>query len=291
MNRFGTPETLSKRGKFLAKGVRGKNAPEAARRWIQRNRALFRLSSTAGLELVGDSPMAFSRGHAVNFRQVSQGLQTVEGGLITVGMTGSAKKGWNIAQRDVVADAERRAQRPREAVGRSGLAAGSGLRRESTATRLRMSARRRRPAAGLTWRSAVSATSRRSGPSHSRPSVPALAPAFETIVLKAKDAVGYKIVIDARNGKVLSRLNLVHNFAEGNKSKAAGEAYTFDGELAATDGACSSEGPFAIGAGNRALDGFGAATVPAERPRAPAVEGRRAARFSRHAVLAGAVPL
>ena len=110
-------------------------------------------------------------------------------------------------------------------------------------------------------------------------------------MLKAKEAVGYKIVIDARNGKVLSRLNLVHNFAEGNKSKAAGEAYTFDGELAATDGACSSEGPFAIGAGNRALDGFGAATVPLNDLVLQLWKDGVLLVSSRHAVLAGAVPL
>jgi extracellular elastinolytic metalloproteinase len=79
-NRFGTPETVSKRGKYLAKGIRGRNAPEAARRWIHRNRALFGLPSTSGLELAGDSPMPFSRGHAVNFRQVVQGLATTDGG-------------------------------------------------------------------------------------------------------------------------------------------------------------------------------------------------------------------
>ena len=61
-NRFGTPETVSKRGKFLAKGIRGKTAPEAARRWIHRNRALFRLELDLGLELAGDSPLPFSRG-------------------------------------------------------------------------------------------------------------------------------------------------------------------------------------------------------------------------------------
>ena len=55
----------------------------------------------------------------------------------------------------------------------------------------------------------------------------------------------------------------MHNFAEGSPDEvAAGEAYTFSGELPATDGACITHGPFAIGAGNRALDGFAAATVP-----------------------------
>ena len=170
-NRFGTPETLSKRGKFLAKRVRGKNGPEAARRWIHRNRALFRLTSTAGLELVGDTRMPFSRGHAVNFRQVVQGLETVEGGLITIGLTGSAKKGWNIVSvtssltRNTALDGRAKLSAPRP---------GCGLRAPSAsrAFRRRTSAKPRLPAAGPISRSADSPTSRRSGPSRSRPSAP-----------------------------------------------------------------------------------------------------------------------
>jgi len=96
-NMFGTPASLSKRGKYLAKGVRGRNAAEAARRWIHYNRTMFGLKSTAGLALADVTKMSSSLGHAVNFRQVSRSLETAEGGLITVGLTGSAKKGWNIA--------------------------------------------------------------------------------------------------------------------------------------------------------------------------------------------------
>ena len=81
-------------------------------------------------------------------------------------------------------------------------------------------------------------------------------------MLKARDAIGYKVVIDARSGAVLSRLNLVQNLENKKDSKAAGESFTFSGELADTDGACATNGPFTITAGNRALDGFAAATVP-----------------------------
>ncbi len=57
-------------------------------------------------------------------------------------------------------------------------------------------------------------------------------------MLKAQDAIGYKMVVDARNGKVLARTNLVHNLTEGNAGIAADESYTFSGDLPATDGAC-----------------------------------------------------
>jgi extracellular elastinolytic metalloproteinase len=260
-NRFGTPETLSKRGKYLAKGVRGKNAPEAARRWIHRNRALFRLQNTAGLELFGDKEMSFSRSHAVNFRQVSHGLETTEGGLITVGLTGSAKKGWNVAY--VSSSLTRNttlAGRAKLSGVQAWLRAANSVGVDGYSTAHVRSAKQ---AGGWTHLAlgglgdlqqvrAVAFPTVRSG----------LTPAFETIVLKAHDALGYKIVVDARNGRVLTRTNLVHNLAEGKKAKAASEAYTYSGELAAADGACNTHGPFAIGAGNRALDGFVAATVP-----------------------------
>jgi extracellular elastinolytic metalloproteinase len=261
-NRFGTPETISKRGKYLAKRIRGKTAPEAARRWLHRNRALFKLTSTSGLELAGDTQMPFSRGHAVNFRQVVQGLETTDGGLITIGLTGSAKKRWNVAYvsssltRNTTMDGRGKLSavqawlRAADAVGVDGYSvvnvkemkfvngwqglAVSGMR----------DVQRVRPVAFPKIRSGV-------------------APAFETIVLKGLDALGYKIVVDATTGALLTRTNLVHNLAKGETAKAAAESYSFEGEIGPADGDCQFRGPFAIGAGNRALDGFADATVPA----------------------------
>ena len=261
-NRFGTPETVSKRGKFLAKGIRGKTAPEAARRWIHRNRALFGLESTSGLELAGDSPLPFSRAHAVNFRQVVQGLATTEGGLITVGITRAKKnKGWNVAYvsssltKNTAIDGRAKlsaVQAWLRAADSAGLAGYSAVHVKSARnargwTQLAVG--------GLGQAQAVKAVAFptiRSG----------LVPAFESIVVKGKDALGFKVVIDARTGSVLSRTNLVHNLAEKKGSAKAAEAFTFNGTLAATEGACNEHGPFAIAAGNRALDGFAAAANP-----------------------------
>ncbi len=259
-NRFGTPETVSKRGKYLAKGIRGKTAPEAARRWIHRNRALFALKSTSGLEVVRDTAMAFSRGHAVHFRQVANGLETTEGGLITVGLT-KAKKGWNVAfvsssiTRNTAVDGRARL---------SGVqawlrAAGSvGVHGFSTAH-----VKSARAAGGRTQLVIGGLADAQSVKSVAFPTIRSgLVPAFESIVVKGKDALGFKVIIDARNGSVLSRINLVHNLESKKEATKAAEAYTYSGELAATDGACNDHGPFAIGAGNRALDGFVAATNP-----------------------------
>src|ERR1044072_9313581 len=96
-NQFGTPASLSKQGKFLAKGIHGKNAAVAAEGWLNRHKALFGLRSTDQLTLVGDTRMQSSRGHAVNFRQVVNGLKTTECGLVTIGITGPAKSGWSVA--------------------------------------------------------------------------------------------------------------------------------------------------------------------------------------------------
>jgi hypothetical protein len=261
-NRFGTPETISKRGKYLAKGIRGKNAPEAARRWIHRNRALFGLASTSGLELVGDSPMVASRGHAVNFRQVVEGLATTEGGLITVGISKARKnKGWNVAfvsssiTRNTAIDGRAKLSgvqawlRAADSVGLHGYSIAHVKSSKATPGWTQLAV------GGLGEAQAVKRVvfpTIRSG----------LVPSFESIVVKGKDALGFKVVIDARNGAVLSRTNLVHNLENKESAKQASEAYTFSGEMPAVEGACVDHGPFAIGAGNRALDGFVAATNP-----------------------------
>ena len=261
-NRFGTPETVSKRGKFLAKGIRGKTAPEAARRWLHRNRALFGLTSTSGLELAGDSPMAFSRGHAVNFRQVANGMPTAEGGLITIGITQVKKsKRWNVAfvsssiTRNTAVDGRAKlsgVQAWLRAAGSVGLHGYSMVNVRSTR---QAGDRTQLAVGGLSTAQSVKAVvfpTIRSG----------LIPSFETIVVKAQDVLGYKVIVDARTGTVLSRINLVQ-YAESKDQKAqGGESYTFSGEVPATDGACVEHGPFAIGPGNRALEGFADALNP-----------------------------
>ena len=61
---------------------------------------------------------------------------------------------------------------------------------------------------------------------------------------------------------MLARSNLVDYAAQGKVKLAASESFSYSGKLAATDAACNTHGPFAVGAGNRALDGFAAATNP-----------------------------
>ncbi len=256
-NQFGTPASLSKGSKFLAKGVHGKNAAVAAEGWLNRHKTLFGLRSTDQLALVGDTRMSSSRGHAVNFRQVVNGLLTTEGGLVTIGITGSAKSGWSVAYvsssltRDSALDG-RATLSAEEAWVQAAISVGENVSVPEILQAKSARGWRNLAVSGmkdLQQVKPVAFPTVRGG----------IVPAFETMVLKTKDSFAYKMIIDGRSGAVLARANLVDNAVD---KTSANESFTFSGELPATDAACGIHGPFAIGAGNRALDGFAAATVP-----------------------------
>ena len=96
-NRFGTPSSIVRHGKFLARGIRGKNAPVAARWYLNRHKALLGLRSLDSLVLDSATRLTGSNGYAVNFRQVFKGVPTSESGLVTVGVVGSRARGWRVA--------------------------------------------------------------------------------------------------------------------------------------------------------------------------------------------------
>ena len=113
---FGTPASVSRCGKFLARGVRGKTAADAARWYLKRHKALFGLRSVDGLRLESANRLVGSKGSC---RQLPAGLRTrdVEGGLVTVGLTGS-KTRLEHRVHLVVADARPGAVGLRQALGR-----------------------------------------------------------------------------------------------------------------------------------------------------------------------------
>src|SRR5262245_12714442 len=86
-NQFGTPRSLIHYGGYLATGL-GSDPVAAAKTFVNDNKALFRLSDAgvANLELLNDSPMVGSDGHAVLFRQTFGGRPATQDGLITVGV-------------------------------------------------------------------------------------------------------------------------------------------------------------------------------------------------------------
>ena len=260
-NQFGTPASLTRHGRFLARGVRGKTAPDAARWYLNRHKRLFGLSSLGQLELVGAHRLTGSNGWAVNYRQVFGGLQATEGGLVTVGVTGTARRGWRVAY---VSSSLTRDRALTGEIKLSGAQAwvraanAVGLARISVANILK-----RKTARGWTHLSVGGLGDLQNVRSVAFPTIRSgVTPAYEAIVLKANAGFGFKVIVDARSGAVLSRTNLVHNLQAKQPRLMAAESYTFSGELAATEGACNTHGPFVIGAGNRALDGFAAATNP-----------------------------
>ncbi|HWM13313.1 MAG TPA: M36 family metallopeptidase [Gaiellaceae bacterium] len=261
-NRFGTPASLSKRGKYLATGIGGKNAVAAARAWLTANRAVLGLTSTAGLVLDSDTRMSASRGHAVNFRQVFDGLEAAEGGLVTVGITGTAASRWKVAyvssslSRSPALAAGRIALTPAQAWARAAQAAGQ----DASAADVRSTKRigewqtlRVEDADTLQRVRLVGFPTPRSG----------VAPAYESLVVDKTASLGDRVFVDARNGRVLARFNLVHNLAEG--QELAPQTIPFSGTLPTTPNGCAPRnGPFAVGSGVRFLRIFANADNPGQ---------------------------
>ena len=268
-SQFGTPSTLVRHGKFLARGVRGKNPPDAAGWYLNRHKALFGISSLDALAFVSANRLGTATaGPSPTVRSSTGSARTSESGTVTVGVSaGSRARGWKIVSVSSNLTRDR---------------ALSGTAKLSAAAAWATAAKR----AGLT-RSVANILSRKSVRGYSQFRVAGLpgtqlaklvafptvrsgvVPAYETIVMNIKEDLGLRSYVDARTGRILARTSIVHNLNQGSSKLklAAAESYSFSGEIAATDGACNISGPFAIGAGNRALDGFVNADNAGERRR------------------------
>jgi len=261
-NSFGTPSTLSRPGGFLTKRAAGATATAAARQWLAKHKQIFRLSSVSGLQLNADSKLAGSRGHAVTFQQTLNGLKTLDGaGLVTVGLTVAKANRWKIAfvsstvigsvplKGSANLSAAQAWAHAAENVGISGsLVNVKGLKVAHGWTNLRVgglgNVQRVRPGSFAIGHVAV--------------------PAYETIVLDASAAspLAYRVIVNARDGSILARTDLVDNLAD-EPTPLAPVTSNFSGSVAAVDGACDvRKGPYTVGSGITALDGFAAATVP-----------------------------
>ena len=88
-NELGTPASILATRGSLGRAS-SKNAVEAARTWLARNRAVLGLSSAqvAGLELVNNQRFADSSARAVLFRQRFGDLTPAIGSMVTVGVSG-----------------------------------------------------------------------------------------------------------------------------------------------------------------------------------------------------------
>ncbi len=259
-NRFGTPSSIVRHGKFLARGIRAKSAPAAARWYLNRHKRLFGLASLDGLVLDNSHRLTGSNGYAVSFRQVFKGVPTSESGLVTVGVVGSKARGWRVAY---VSSSLTRAT---TLAGSVSLSAADGWARAARAskvsrsvvnilTRKRVGGWTRLRVAGLetpqTVRLVAFPTIREG-----------LLPAYEAQVVDSKAGKAYKSFVDARNGRLLARHNLVHNAASGLKLNAV-TVTPFSGTLPPQDAGAVVHPAFTVGPGVRAVSGFVTSTNPA----------------------------
>jgi uncharacterized repeat protein (TIGR01451 family) len=284
-NRFGTPHSLIKHGGYLATGLTG-DAVTAARNWIRANRALFRLSdqSVTNLELLNDSRMSRSDGHAVIFRQRFGNLPAAQDGMVTVGITNGkiAYVSSSIVGDDTAAQTALAAQSALDA----------GEKAESVDATQSQASATLSPANA--WRKAASDVGRfvvptdiskirrdqswtlfdvagYSHPQRARlvafPTTNGIRPAYETIVLDVKggDATAYTHFIDAQTGEVLFRQNRVYQLAGAPRAPApVPMTQTFTGayQEAPLPPACGPMHPFDVPAGTQTIDVFASAAIP-----------------------------
>jgi extracellular elastinolytic metalloproteinase len=201
-NRFGTPRSLVHYGGYLATGL-GRNPVAAARRWLASNGRLLGVSrhALAGLQLVSSAPIG--AGRAILFRQTFGGLPAGHDGLVAIGF----RKGKitylssSLARSDALVG--KRRVSAREAVLRAAADVGrtvsasdirniraAGAWTAMTVEGFSHSARARLVALPVSGRGAV--------------------PAYETTLIdNAAEPTAVSSFVDARNGDVLVRENLV----------------------------------------------------------------------------------
>ncbi len=258
--KLGTPSSISRPGKFLARGIRGKTAADAARWYLKRHKALFGLRSLDGLVLEQATQLTGSKGYAVNFRQVFKGLPTSESGLVTLGVVGTKARGWKVAY---VSSSLTRATR---------LAGSLQLSATDAWARSAKSARVSRSVANILSRKQVGRWMHLGVAGLDTPQLvrrvafptirEGVVPAYESYVVDGKRSIGERVFVDARNGRVLARSNVMQNAVNGRIKQHAVTVTPFNGSLPATDAGCGPDHLITVPAGVRALSGFANATNP-----------------------------
>jgi extracellular elastinolytic metalloproteinase len=285
-NRFGTPHSLIKHGGFLATGLTG-DPVTAARNWIRANRALFRLSdqSVTRLQLLNDSKMRGSDGHAVIFRQRFGNLAAAQDGMITVGITNgkiayvsSSAVGDDTAALTPESDQTALEAAKEEALDEEAVPAGINLRpsvawRRAAADvgRIVLPIEFKGYSKDHSW--TVFTVQGFSHPQRARlvafPTTKnGVRPAYETIVLDVKggDSTAYTHFVDAQTGEILFRHNRVARLAGASPKPAAPRppmSETFSGTYRddPLPPACGLMHPFNVPAGTQTIDVVATAAV------------------------------
>jgi extracellular elastinolytic metalloproteinase len=209
-NTYGTPQSIYRHGGFLGR-PQAATAAAAARGWLAAHKRLFRLDSLAGLRLMRGTAVG-RNGHVVHFRQVVGGRALAEDGLATVGLRRVGKR-WAVVHVSSTLTGETAIR------GSVRLGAKDAWRRaaRNVGHKVARLVELRTNAAGYTL---MRAGGLEGVQSVRRALVPlpdvGVVPAFETVVEDAAsgETKTYRVIVDARSGKVLVRRNLVHHLAD-----------------------------------------------------------------------------
>jgi extracellular elastinolytic metalloproteinase len=246
-NRYGTPASLIAGDGWLSSAASG-SATAVARDFIAAHRSLFRLSGddVSALQVVNDSKLVQSDGHAVVFRQKFGSLAAGHDGLITVGVSGgrvayvsSSAAGSQAAPAAATLTATQAWLRAAANAGVKATAADVG----SVTTRNGWS---EFSVKGLAT-PALPGTKRSVGQRARLVALPTFTegvrPAFETLVLDVKggDARAYRSFVDARTGAVLVRSNAVQQAADTENGSG-----TFTGNTGDGANGCGKPAPIAV---------------------------------------------
>lgn len=203
-NRFGTAGSLIRRDGFLATGVPGTDATDAARAWLEQHRQLYRLDSTDSLDVQAEVPLS-DDAYVVIFQQRVHGLPVSPDGSASVGLTGSAKDGWDVAYTSASLVAPRAPAGARSFTARQAVAAAADNAGIDTTGLAATGAR-----AGWTIFDLA-------GADHEQLVRPVVFPtpsgnrlAYETVYYDGMHE-GYRYIVDAGTGDVRYRESIVHD--------------------------------------------------------------------------------
>jgi hypothetical protein len=210
-NSFGTPSTLIRHRGSLGR-VEGRTARTAARSWLGAHRALFRLGSVAELRTVAVAPIGRA-GRAVTFRQRAGSAPLLDGGLVTVALRRDAARKWRVVFVSSSSTGTQRVSSGRrltatEAWRLAARSVGHDV-GSVTAPRAGGNGWSFMRAGGLSGLQSVRAglvPTSRAG----------LVPAYETVVYDqvAGDLKSYRMIVDARSGRILLRQSTVDHAAD-----------------------------------------------------------------------------
>jgi extracellular elastinolytic metalloproteinase len=208
-NRYGTPQSLFRRGGYLSKPLRVPTAVTAARTWLKAHRGLFRLRSLSGLRLDRETRIG-GRGKIVIFRERVGGLQSFDG-LVVAGLV-RTKAGWRVVYiSGSLAGNKRLAGAPRISAPEALVRAARNVGTRLSLVQLDVQGRED----GWTLMETAKLDGLQSARLVAFPTRRGALPAYHTVVSSAAHA--YMHVIDARTGRVLLRQSLVDHAADNPK--------------------------------------------------------------------------